>query len=441
MTQGPVNTPKKLSMEFLKKTIKQNDMVSVFKARPFSLLMISEFFSQLAFNMQHFVLIFVIYELTRSNTAVSGVILSFTIPAILFSIVSGVYVDRWNKKRVLFFTNLIRGLLLIPFFFSGLHLSLIYALTFFIAVATQFFLPAESSIIPTLVRKDLLLPANAAFSFGIYATTLLGYILSGPVFILLGRTNTFIFLSLMFFISAVFILFIKIPKTAKQKSSISSKLPSLTAEAGEIFNFIRKSKKVRHALIMLTIAQAVIFMFAVLVPGYAATVLKIRLESLSWILVAPAGLGMALGALTMGSFGKKFNRKWLSSSGFMITGVTFILFSFVNMAIQSGFIISLNKSLPFGLYLTPLYFVIIMAVVIGFSISLVFAPSNTTIQIETDESMRGRIYGFLNALIGAVSFLPVVLAGGLADILGTVVVLIGFGVMMIILGIFFWIFD
>ena len=441
MTQGPVSTPKKLSMEYFKKAIKQNDMVSVFKSRPFSLLMISEFFSQLAFNMQHFVLIFVIYELTRSNTAVSGIILSFTIPAILFSIVSGVYVDRWNKKRVLFFTNLIRGILLIPFFFSGLHLSLIYVLTFFIAVATQFFLPAESSIIPTLVRKNLLLPANAAFSFGIYATTLLGYILSGPVFIILGRTNTFIFLSLLFFLSAVFIPFIKIPKTAKQKTSISNKLPSLTAEAGEIFSFIRKTKKVRHALIMLTIAQAVIFMFAVLVPGYAATVLKIRLESLSWILVAPAALGMGLGALTLGSFGKNLNRKWLSSFGFMIVGVTFILFSFVNIAIQSGFITSLNKSLPFGLYLTPLYFVIIMAVVIGFAISLVFAPSNTTIQIETDESMRGRIYGFLNALIGAVSFLPVVLAGGLADILGTVAVLIGFGVMMILLGIFFWIFD
>ncbi len=429
-------------MEYFKKAIKQNDMVSVFKSRPFSLLMISEFFSQLAFNMQHFVLIFVIYELTRSNTAVSGVILSFTIPAILLSIVSGVYVDRWNKKRVLFFTNLIRGLLLIPFFFSGLHLSLIYALTFFIAVATQFFLPAESSIIPTLVRRNLLLPANAAFSFGIYATTLLGYILSGPVFIILGRTNTFIFLSALFFLSAIVIPFIIIPKKAKQKNSIPNKLPSsIVAEAGEIFSFIRKTKKVRHALIMLTIAQAVIFMFAVLVPGYAATVLKIRLESLSWILVAPAGLGMGLGALTLGSFGKNLNRKWLSSFGFMIVGVTFILFSFVNIAIQSGFITSLNKSLPYGLYITPLYFVIIMAVVIGFAISLVFAPSNTTIQIETDESMRGRIYGFLNALIGAVSFLPVVAAGGLADILGTVTVLIGFGVMMILLGIFFWIFD
>ena len=88
-----------------------------------------------------------------------------------------------------------------------------------------------------------------------------------------------------------------------------------------------------------------------------------------------------------------------------------------------------------------MHFVTFMAIIIGFAISLIFAPSNTTIQMETDESMRGRIYGFLNALIGAVSFLPVILAGGLADLLGTVTVIIGFGIAMILLGVFFWTFD
>ena len=77
----------------------------------------------------------------------------------------------------------------------------------------------------------------------------------------------------------------------------------------------------------------------------------------------------------------------------------------------------------------------------GFAISLVFVPSNTTIQLETNESMRGRIYGFLNALIGAVSFLPVILAGGLADLLGVATVIIGFGIIMLILGFIFWAFD
>ena len=82
-----------------------------------------------------------------------------------------------------------------------------------------------------------------------------------------------------------------------------------------------------------------------------------------------------------------------------------------------------------------------MAAVMGFAISLVFIPSNTTIQIETDESMRGRVYGLLNALIGAVSFLPVVLAGGLADLFGVATVITGFGIIMLSIGIFFLAFE
>ncbi|MCL5113660.1 MAG: MFS transporter, partial [Patescibacteria group bacterium] len=351
-----------------------------------------------------------------------------------------VYVDRWNKKTVLFTTNLVRGFLLLPFLISNLHVSLVYILTFLIAVTTQFFLPAESAIIPSLVPKKLLFSANAVFSLGIYGTTLLGYILSGPVILLLGRTATFIFLAVLFFLSTVFIFFINIQK--KKVSSVSDRVvSSVIADAREIFSFINRVRKVMKALAMLTIAQAVIFMFAVLTPGYATTILKIQLESLSWILIAPAALGMGLGAIILGSVGKRFDRKWLSSIGFLITGVVFILFPFADKVSSHGFVKVINSYLPHTLNITILHIVVVMAAIIGLAISLVFITSNTIIQLETSESMRGRVYGFLNALIGAVSFLPVVMAGGLADLFGIARVITGFGIIMITLGITFLIFE
>ncbi|MDP2649524.1 MAG: MFS transporter, partial [bacterium] len=57
--------------------------------------------------------------------------------------------------------------------------------------------------------------------------------------------------------------------------------------------------------------------------------------------------------------------------------------------------------------------------------------------IETNEKMRGRMYGLLSSLIGAVSFLPVILAGGLADLFGVGVVIAGIGIFMIALGIYY----
>lgn len=409
-------------MEIFKRVIGRNDILRVVCIRSFLFLMISEFFSQLAFNMQHFVLIFIIYGITRSNTAVSGMILSFMIPAVLLSVVTGIYVDRWNKKKVLLYTHLIRATLLLPFLMPNLHLGLIYALTFVIAVATQFFVPAESAIIPQLIPKNLIVSANAVFAFSLYGSMIIGYVFSGPALLLLGKTYTIVFLISLFLISIFFVTAIKLADKKKEEPqdlSPSKSYFSIVQETKEIFTFLRKVRRVMHALLMLTIAQAVIFMFAVLAPGYVTTILRERLESLSVILIAPAGLGLVVGAFMLGSMHKRFKHKWVSAMGFMVVGIIFILLPIANRV--DVFNIDL------------LHIIIILAFIIGFAISLVLIPSNATIQIETNETMRGRMYGLLSALIGAVSFLPVVLAGGLADLLGVGAVITGVGVIMVIL--------
>lgn len=425
-------------MEVIKKRVLSNDILRVLRIKPFLFMMLSEFFSQLAFNMQHFVLIFVIYGLTRSNTAVSGMILSFMIPAVLLSVVAGVFVDRWNKKKVLLRVNLIRGALLLPFLIPDLHLGFIYFLTFLIAAATQFFVPAESAIIPQLIPKHLIVSANAVFAFGIYGSMLMGYVFSGPILLMLGRTYTIVFLILLFLISAILIASMKfIPR--KKEEPIEKDLAvynsgfSIAKEAKEIFSFIRKARKVMHALFMLTVAQAVIFMFAVLAPGYVTTILEAPLESLSLVLIAPAGLGLGIGALMLGSIGKRYQHRMLSAIGFLIVGLVFILLPFASKVTSYQFIDTLNNILPHVLDINILHIVIVLAVVVGFSISLVFIPSNATIQIETSEEMRGRMYGLLSSLIGAVSFLPVVLAGGLADLFGVGFVIASVGILMVML--------
>lgn len=431
-------------MKFFRKHIVSNDIFRVLRIPSFRYMMISEFFSQLAFNMQHFVLIFIIYKLTHSSVAVSGFILSFTIPAVIFSLISGVFVDRWSKKSVLYYTNLLRGIFLIPFLLPDLHIGVIYILTFLIAVSTQFFLPAESAIIPSLVPKKLILPANAVFSLGIYGTILAGYILAGPVLLLFGKTYTIIVLALLFFISTFFIMAIKIPaKTNNSFRQISGLAlrRSFFKEIKEIFHFIKRSKKVLHALIVLTIAQAVIFMFAVLGPGYVSTILNVEIESLSLILIAPAALGMGFGAFILGSIGKKFKSKTLGVIGFVASGLTFILFPFGRSVTSKEFMHAINSFLPPIFDINILHLIVVLAFIIGFAISLIFIPSNATIQVETNEEIRGRIFGFLYALVGAVSFLPVIIAGGLADILGVGNVITVAGVLVLIISGIIFVFE
>jgi MFS family permease len=425
-------------MEAIKRRILSNDVLRVLRVKPFCLMILSEVFSQVAFNMQHFVLIFIIYGLTHSNTAVSGMILSFMVPAVLFSVISGVYVDRWNKKKVLLITHLLRATLLLPFLIPNLHLGFIYAFTFLIAVVTQFFTPAESSIIPQLVPKKLIVPANAVFSFGIFAIILIGYILSGPALILLGKTWTIILLISLFLISAFIVTRIKLIDGKKENISVkdlsaNKQNYSILKEAGEIFVFVKKAKKVMSALFMITIAQSVIFMFAVLAPGYVATILEAPIESISLILIAPAGIGIGIGAFLFGSKGKKIKHQFISAIGFLIVGIVFVLMPMAGKVTSYGFVHSLNSFLPHIISINILHIIVLMAFITGFGISFIFIPSNSTIQMETNEQMRGRMYGLLSSLTGAVSFLPVILAGGLADLLGVGAVITGVGIFMLII--------
>jgi len=371
--------------------------------------------------MQHFVLIFIIYGLTRSNTAVSAVILSFTIPAVLFSLISGVHVDRWDKRKILFFTNIIRSILILLFLVPNLHVGFMYTITFLIALTTQFFIPAGSAVVPLLVPKRFIMSANSVLYLGVYATMFLGYIFAGSFLLILGKPYTIIFLSFLFFASAFFILPIK-PQYRNRDYKSKDIETSFFEELHEILPFIKKTRKVVQALVVLTIAQAVIFMFAVLGPGYVATILNVEVERLSLLLIAPAAFGMLIGAFLLGSIGKKFEFRWLSGIGFLLSGVIFALFA------QAENVASVLPIL------------IIFSVLVGFAISLIFIPGHATLQTETTEKLRGRIYGLLNALTGVVSFLPVVLAGGLADIIGVGTVVTGVGVIMIIVSIFFFVF-
>lgn len=432
-------------MDTIKGAIKGNNILQVLRTKPFFLMMLSEVFSQFSFNMLNFALIFIVYTLTRSNTAVSGIILSFTIPAIFLSVISGVFVDRWNKKNVLFYTNFARGFLLLIFLLPSLHLGLIYMLTFAIAIATQFFIPAESAIIPTLVPRKLIISANSIFSIGILGTVVLGYIFSGPILLLFGKTYMFVALSALFFISAFFIVFIK---PLYSRKNTQREIPygikdnvSFGSEIKELFFFVRTTKKIMRAFLMLTIVQAIIFMFVVLGPGYLSTVLKVEVESLSLILIAPAAIGMGIGAIVLGSIGKRYKLKHLSALGFLVGGIALMLFPFFNRVTASGSMQLINSFLPKIFAINILHMVILLSAIVGASFSLIFIPSNTTIQLETNDAIRGRIFGLLNALIGAVSFLPVILAGGLADLLGVGAVIAGIGILMLILSIIFFILE
>ncbi|HYM65086.1 MAG TPA: MFS transporter [Candidatus Sulfotelmatobacter sp.] len=409
----------------------ENLILKTLRIKPFSFLLLSEFFSIFAMNLLNFALLIVVFSISKSNTAVAGVVMAFTIPNVLFGILAGVMVDRWNKKTVLFMTNISRALLVLPLAFFHTNLAVVYFFTFCISVIMQFFIPAETPIIPLLVRKDLLLSANALFGMGIYASILLAYAFSGPALYLLGKSDIFLFLSMLFIVAGFFTYLIKANKSKIEPKKSEDRVLGFREESKIVFQLISKTKNLYHALFSLTLAQIIILLFAAIGPGYAAQVLKIRIESFPILFVTPAIMGIVLGAIIIGSYLHKVSKAKLTKFGLFLMGTSILFLPYGSKVESRAFVHLINSSLPHILMINVLHIMVVLAFVLGFAIAFVFIPANTILQEETSDESRGKIYGFLNTFVGIMSIIPVVLVGGLADLFGVKFIVTVIGVIVL----------
>lgn len=401
--------------------------LQVLRIRSFLFLWLSELFSQIATNMMNFVLILVSYGLTNSNTAVSGIVISFTIPAILFGIVAGVYVDRWNKKYVLSITNILRFSLVLVLAFFHTNLVILYTVSFLSAVITQFFIPAETPMIPLLVPKAQLLAANALFSLAWFGSVFIAYALSGPFLLIFGTQVALLIFSIIFLFASLFAVLIQIPTGERELLTTPlTKQISLSAEIKHAISVIFKIRDVSHAFSLLVLVQVLTLIIAVVGPGYARHILHIRINEFPVVFVTPAVIGMAIGAYIVTNYFHRFSRHKSATLGLFIGAAVILVMPYV----------SLRRMFGMPHIITPVYLITSIAFLLGIANSFMFVPSNTLVQENTTDEIRGKIYGTLNSIASLVSLIPIILVGSFADIYGVGSVLTAIGIIIGIIGIF-----
>lgn len=409
-------------------------ILSAFQERSFRMLWLGEVFTQISINLLNFFLIFLVFSLTKSNAAVSWLVIAFTVPAIFFGWIAGVYVDRWDKKKVLFATNIIRAVLLIFLIFFNTNIPIIFIATFLIALVTQFFIPAESPMIPKVVPASMLYSANALFSIGLYGSILFAYILSGPVLIYLKHDQTFFLLSLLLLIGALFIVFIQLPKSAKTGMK-KEKSSDMLREIKQVLSFIAEKPQIYHSLFFLAMTQILLLIIASIAPGYTAEILKISIKQFPIVFMIPAVLGVVIGAVLLSSVIHDVSREKIVNVGLFLSGFAILLMPYGSRIANREFVHTLNLYLPDLLHITGSDLLTLFAFSLGIANAFIFVPSNTILQELASEELRGKIYGVLNSMIGVLSLLPLLVVGSLSDLFGVGKVLIGIGVGILIVGV------
>jgi MFS family permease len=398
----------------------------------FRVLWFGQICSQLAANTLLFVLALRVYENTGSNTAVSGLFLAYGIPAVLFGVVAGTLVDRLDKRRILILCDIIRGVFVLSLLFLSQNMIVVYIVTFLNALITQFYVPSEAPLIPMLVSKDRLVPANSMFSFTFYTSLAVGSILAGPLLKLFGPYGIFFVISALFFSASAFSS--RIRTTAAGTVGFQSLLQynvgylfsRIWTSLKEGVRYVSESKPLTDAIALLTGTQIILVMLGSLGPGFADRVLHIDVRDASIYVVGPAVLGIILGAIWVGTVGYRFKPARLIQIGITSAGALLVII---------GASVRILRIPAFSwMYTSHIVFPIeiLLFFLLGASNSFLDVPSNSILQEKAHGSLRGRVYGMLTAFVGGVGILPIFIGGVLADTIGVGKVVLLLGVLILI---------
>jgi MFS family permease len=384
----------------------------VFRNRDFLTLWSGQVFSQIADKIYLVLMIAIISSTFKSpgqtiSGWVSAMMIAFTIPAVLFGSLAGVYVDRWEKKPVLVATNLLRGSLvaLIPILLwatagwqvAGLPVGfyLLLIVTFLVSTLTQFFAPAEQAVIPLIVKERNLLSANSLYTTTMMASVIVGFAVGEPLLALAdgllapidrgSGVGKSVLVGVSYAIAGGLLLLMSTPETKTE----NPEQPHVWQDIKDGFAYLKTEVLVRNAMVQLTVLFSVFAALAVLAVRLAEVIPSIRSSQFGFLLAA-GGVGLAIGAVAIGQFGQRFSRPQLGLIGAL--GMTATLS---------------------GLSLAPaqLWPSLGLIGVLGFFGAMVGIPMQTTIQETTPEDMRGKVFGLQNNVVNIALSLPLALAG------------------------------
>lgn len=410
-------------------------------------LWINQILVQLSFNSLNFALILWVFKLTDSNIAVSALLFAIFLPAVVFGLFTGVLVDVIDRRKIIMIIDLSLSLLFFSLiFFKGFFPALLL-ITFLINAFAQFYAPAEASAIPLVVKKNQLLTANSIFSATLYSAFLIGFGLAGPLITHLSIDFVFglggIVLAVAFFLSLMFPAIQTIPD-AQGKQLIAALIRKKYADIWKIGKFeildtiklIKGKLTVLTSIMILAGVQMAIGIVAVLVPGFLEKSLQIKATDASYVLVIPLGLGIVTGGIILARFGSKLVRRKLVAKGILFGGILALLVGvspFISPAIQY---FRHARPVPF-LYQPSLSKILFIgSFLLGIAVVSILVPSQTALQENTPEKDRGKVFSILGVAMSGLSLIPILVTGILADIFGTAPIFIGFGIIVMLIGLF-----
>ena len=409
-------------------------------------LWIAQILSLMALQSLLLLALILIEDVNKSSLQTAGVIVAFSLPAVIFGPIAGIVLDRASKKSILVVSNLARVLsqaLLALLAYLGINrgidplafVSLVYITIFITSAIGQFFSPAEGSMIPLIVKRENLLAANSLFTLTIVAIQVVALVAYVPLAVkALGIFGAFVSLAVFYALAtALLALLPDDPVMRRTEADTSAGDVAQSAirkgwrEIGEGWQYVIDHKPLLVAVLQFALVFTIVAVLGEQAPGYASRVLGMQTEDAVYVF-SPAGIGMVIASLFVVRLGPRVPRFLLPLIGMFLMALGLMGLGVLGL---SGRAATTTTFDVLGIQLTAIWLIGIMSPLAGVGLAFVLIPAQTAIQEQSTDVIRGRVLTVQLTLANALSIPLLLAAGGLAEVFGIAQIVIGLGAILI----------
>ncbi|PGW07220.1 MFS transporter [Bacillus cereus] len=363
------------------KTALEGSGKPLLKNTNFLFLWAATLFSSFALAFFTFSQTWYIAKTLNLEASLSVVFVALSVPRLIFMIVGGAVADKFPKKNIMFYSNIIRAILvatILTWFIVGdvtLYTFALFAL--FFGLADAFFWSADGSILPELVEKSRLTQANSLTQMTNQASVILGPVLGGILIKFTNYETIFSITILLLIVAAILVQKIQFTMP-EQKDTDKGMFTSIK----EGILYVKESPFLSTFLICSAFLN--LFLIGPMQVGFPLFVKNVlHGDSLQFsYLEASVGGGMAIGAIIVGL--KNINRR---------RG----LFCIIMMLLSGVFFLAINFS-------TVLWQALLAGMFYGITIAMAIVPLMAMIQSTVKEEMMGRVMSLL--MLSSMGFIP-----------------------------------
>jgi MFS family permease len=333
-----------------------------------------------------------VLKLTDSGLLLGLVSACQFLPMLILMPWGGVIADRFPKLKLLFATQSILGILSLVLgilvLTGSIHVWMVFVFAICLGLTNSLDYPTRQAFVYELVGKDEIKNAVSVWTILISITRIIGPAIAGILIATVGIGQCFIINAISYI--AVLVVFLLINTKHLHTSAL---VAATKGQIREGFNYILKTPVLFNSLTLMAVVGTLTFEWQASMPLFARFILHGDALTYSAITVA-LSIGMLVGGLYTARTGH-VTQKRLVWAAFLL-GVFTIIASFA----------------------TTLIFALITFAFVGLFMIMFANLSNSLLQINTDQKMRGRIMSFWNMAFQGSTAVGGPLIGGIGQLYG-----------------------